>query len=104
MTIDINEFDENWQKVAGQKFTMHKSFFNPHDFAVSKNYYVFFQNAMSFKMVSLFPENTATCMRSHCSVVTLGCHDSRLLIYFQILAVDIIQALDMFICAWSVHG
>ncbi|KAL0046710.1 hypothetical protein WJX82_008018 [Trebouxia sp. C0006] len=50
MTIDINEFDENWQKVAGQKFTMHKSFFNPHDFAVSKNYYVFFQNAMSFKM------------------------------------------------------
>ncbi len=62
MTIDINEFDENWQKVAGQKFTMHKSFFNPHDFAVSKNYYVFFQNAMSFKMVSLFLDNIATCM------------------------------------------
>ena len=62
MTIDINEFDENWQKVAGQKFTVHKSFFNPHDFAVSKNYYVFFQNAMSFKMVSLLPDNMATCM------------------------------------------
>ena len=52
MTIDITEFDEQWQKVAGQKFTMQKSFFNPHDFAISKNYYVFFQNAMSFNMVS----------------------------------------------------
>lgn len=52
MVIDINEFDENWQKVAGQSFTMQKSFFNPHDFAVTKNYYVFFQNSMSFHMVS----------------------------------------------------
>lgn len=54
MIIDINEFDENWQKVAGQSFTMQKSFFNPHDFAVTEHYYVFFQNSMSFQMVSLF--------------------------------------------------
>lgn len=53
MVIDINEFDDNWQKVAGQSFTMQKSFFNPHDFAVTKNYYVFFQNSMSFAMVRL---------------------------------------------------
>ena len=52
MTIDVGEFDEDWQKVAGQSFTMQKSFFNPHDFAISENHYVFFQNAMSFKMVS----------------------------------------------------
>lgn len=54
MKIEINEYDREWQKVAGQTFTMQKSFFNPHDFAISKNYYVFFQNAMSFKMVGLF--------------------------------------------------
>lgn len=52
MKIEINEYDQDWQKVAGQSFTMQKSFFNPHDFAISDNYYVFFQNAMSFKMVS----------------------------------------------------
>ena len=51
MKIEINEYDPEWQKVAGQTFTMQNAFFNPHDFAVSKNYYVFFQNAMSFKMV-----------------------------------------------------
>ena len=51
MVIDINEFDTNWQKVAGHTFTMQKSFFNPHDFAVTENYYVFFQNPMSFAMV-----------------------------------------------------
>ena len=51
MKIEINEYDREWQKVAGQTFTMQKSFFNPHDFAISKNYYVFFQNAVSFKMV-----------------------------------------------------
>ena len=52
MKIEINEYDQDWQKVAGQSFTMQKSFFNPHDFAISDKYYVFFQNAMSFKMVS----------------------------------------------------
>ena len=51
MVIDINEFDKKWQKVAGHTFTMQKSFFNPHDFAVTENYYVFFQNPMSFAMV-----------------------------------------------------
>ncbi|KAL3146000.1 hypothetical protein ABBQ38_015360 [Trebouxia sp. C0009 RCD-2024] len=50
MKIEINEYDQQWQKVAGQTFTMQKSFFNPHDFAISKNFYVFFQNDMSFKM------------------------------------------------------
>lgn len=54
MKIEINEYDPKWQKVAGQTFTMQNAFFNPHDFAVSKNYYVFFQNAMSFKMVGAF--------------------------------------------------
>lgn len=51
MVIDINEFDENWQKVSGQTFAMQKSFFNPHDFAITDNYYIFFQNDMSFQMV-----------------------------------------------------
>ncbi|KAL3155783.1 hypothetical protein ABBQ32_012798 [Trebouxia sp. C0010 RCD-2024] len=50
MKVEINEYDKEWQKVAGQSFTMQKSFFNPHDFAISRNYYVFFQNALSFKM------------------------------------------------------
>ena len=54
MKIEINEYDREWKKVAGQSFTMQKSFFNPHDFAISQNYYVFFQNAMSFKMVRCF--------------------------------------------------
>ena len=65
MTIDIGEFDEDWQKVAGQTFTMQKSFFNPHDFAISENHYVFFQNAMSFKMVS-FAVLRCMLLSSHC--------------------------------------
>ena len=75
MKIEINEFDQEWQKVAGQTFTMQKSFFNPHDFAISENYYVFFQNAMSFKMVSSLLVNM---MPVHLTCSVLRCHAGSL--------------------------
>lgn len=52
MTIDIKEYDPQWNVVGGNSFAMRDCFFNPHDFAITDNYYVFFQNAMSFGMVS----------------------------------------------------
>ena len=43
MAINIVEYDSNWERLAGTQFTMHHSFFNPHDFAVTPNSYIFFQ-------------------------------------------------------------
>ena len=43
MAINIVEYDSNWERLAGAHFTMQHSFFNPHDFAITPNSYIFFQ-------------------------------------------------------------
>ncbi len=43
MAINIVEYDSNWERLAGAQFTMQHSFFNPHDFAITPNSYIFFQ-------------------------------------------------------------
>ena len=43
MRIDIAEYDEAWRRVGGNSFQMADSFFNPHDFGMTPNHYVFFQ-------------------------------------------------------------
>lgn len=43
MAIDVVEYNSNWEKLAGTQFTMQHSFFNPHDFVITPNNYVFFQ-------------------------------------------------------------
>ncbi|KAK9837122.1 hypothetical protein WJX81_004609 [Elliptochloris bilobata] len=50
MRIDVVEYDEAWKRVGGNAFQMEDSFFNPHDFGMTPNHYVFFQNATSFSM------------------------------------------------------
>ena len=43
MAINVVEYDSNWERLAGTEFTMQHSFFNPHDFAITPNNYIFFQ-------------------------------------------------------------
>ena len=43
MHIDMVEYDDAWQRVGGNSFKLDKSFFNPHDFGMTPNHYVFFQ-------------------------------------------------------------
>jgi len=61
VVIDVGEFDEQWQRVAGQQFSMQNTLFVPHDFAVSKSYYIFFYSDTTFELVSHSPcyEETA---------------------------------------------
>ena len=43
MRIDVAEYDAAWTRVGGNSFKMDDSFFNPHDFGMTPNHYVFFQ-------------------------------------------------------------
>ena len=43
MHIDMVEYDDAWRRVGGNSFQLEKSFFNPHDFGMTPNHYVFFQ-------------------------------------------------------------
>ena len=43
MAINVVEYDSNWERLGGAEFTMQHSFFNPHDFAITPNNYIFFQ-------------------------------------------------------------
>jgi hypothetical protein len=43
MSINITEMDESWEQKGGASFVMPDAVFNPHDFAVTDNYHVFFQ-------------------------------------------------------------
>ena len=43
MRIDVAEYDAAWTRVGGNTFKMDDSFFNPHDFGMTPNHYVFFQ-------------------------------------------------------------
>ena len=52
VVIDIGEFDQQWQRVAGQQFSMQNTLFVPHDFAVSESYYIFFYSDTTFELVS----------------------------------------------------
>ena len=52
VVIDVGEFDQQWQRVAGQQFSMQNTLFVPHDFAVSESYYIFFYSDTTFELVS----------------------------------------------------
>ena len=54
MAIDVAEFDQQWQRVAGQQFSLQNTLFVPHDFAISPSYYIFFYTGSSFELVRLF--------------------------------------------------
>lgn len=43
MRIDVVEFGPGWERLGGASLTMRRSFFNPHDFAITPRHYIFFQ-------------------------------------------------------------
>ena len=51
MAIDVVEYGSNWEKLAGTGFTMQHSFFNPHDFAITPDHYIFFQVRSMFRVI-----------------------------------------------------
>lgn len=52
MAIDITEMNEDWEQVGGTSLLMHNAVFNPHDFAVTDNYHVFFQVTPALQDIS----------------------------------------------------
>ena len=63
MAIDVVEYDSKWEKLAGTRFTMQHSFFNPHDFAITPDYYLFFQVQSIFRIVFRIGANgTSMCI------------------------------------------
>ena len=76
MAIDVVEFDSNWEKLSGAQFTMQHSFFNPHDFAVTPNNYLFFQVTLDHRL-QLPPSQ---CKVSSCL------HDVLVLIWTNLIA------------------
>ena len=51
VAIDVGEFDGQWQRVAGQQFSLPNTLFVPDDFAVSENYYIFVWSETTFDLV-----------------------------------------------------
>jgi all-trans-8'-apo-beta-carotenal 15,15'-oxygenase len=48
LIIEITEYDRQWQPQARQQYAMPGAAVNPHDFALTPSYYVFFENSMEF--------------------------------------------------------
>ena len=71
MEVEVAEFDQQWQRVAGQTFRMDNTVFVPHDFAVSENYYVFWQSAAGLDLVGLYHFCTYLCLHAPLSVCIL---------------------------------
>lgn len=65
VAIDVAEFDEQWQRVAGQQFNLQNTLFVPHDFAVSPSYYIFFYTGSRFDLVK--PRTTCSCKSVLCT-------------------------------------
>ena len=50
LLIDICEYDEGWNVVSRTAYKMPGAAVNPHDFSLTQNYYVFFENALRFEV------------------------------------------------------
>ncbi|MEM9486580.1 MAG: carotenoid oxygenase family protein [Cyanobacteria bacterium P01_F01_bin.116] len=48
LTIDIVEYDRQWQECDRSQFQMPGTMINPHDFALTQTYYVFVENRLTF--------------------------------------------------------
>ena len=51
LTIEIIEYDADWQPIARAHHTMPGAHVNPHDFALTPNYYIFFENAFNLDIL-----------------------------------------------------
>lgn len=51
LVIELTEYDSSWQVLNKTTHKMPGAAVNPHDFALTPNYYVFFENAFSLNML-----------------------------------------------------
>jgi len=65
LVITLTEYDSTWQLVSQTQHKMPGAAVNPHDFALTENYYIFFENALSFKMLPylLGQRSPAECLK-----------------------------------------
>lgn len=64
LVIELIEYDAHWQAVSRMTYKMPGAAVNPHDFALTQNYYVFFENALSFDITPflLGKKSPADCL------------------------------------------
>lgn len=65
LVIELTEYDSQWQAVSRTTHKMPGAAVNPHDFALTQNYYVFFENALSFSIAPflLGHKSPADCLK-----------------------------------------
>lgn len=64
LVLDIIEYDLDWQPLSSITYKMPGAAINPHDFALTPNYYVFFQNAFGLNILAylLGRKSPADCL------------------------------------------
>ncbi|MGC1309669.1 MAG: carotenoid oxygenase family protein [Phormidesmis sp.] len=65
LVIELSEYNHHWQLVSRTSYKMPGAAVNPHDFALTENYYVFFENALSFDVFPflLGQKSPADCLK-----------------------------------------
>ena len=65
LVIDLSEYDSQWVLASRAQYKMPGAAVNPHDFALTENYYVFFENALSFELLPylLGRKSPADCLK-----------------------------------------
>ena len=65
LVIAICEYDDSWTVASRCLYKMPGAAVNPHDFAVTQNYYVFFENALRFEIAPflLGIKSPADCLK-----------------------------------------
>lgn len=63
--IDIREYDRNWTLQDSSHYAMPGATVNPHDFALTPSYYVFFENRLAFDVLPflLGTHSPADCLK-----------------------------------------
>ncbi|MFK8184901.1 MAG: carotenoid oxygenase family protein [Phormidesmis sp.] len=65
LVIELSEYDPQWTLASRLEYKMPGAAVNPHDFALTENYYIFFENALSFEMMPylLGKQSPADCLK-----------------------------------------
>jgi all-trans-8'-apo-beta-carotenal 15,15'-oxygenase len=65
LVLDIVEYDQQWKQKAHTLHSMIGAVVNPHDFALTQSYYIFFENQFEFDFLPylLGWEGPATCLK-----------------------------------------
>lgn len=65
LVINLVEYDSRWRALSRKTYKMPGGAVNPHDFALTQNYYVFFENALSFDLLPylLGKKSPADCLK-----------------------------------------